>query len=398
MPPPVRHSNCLPASAFIFVRMTTASAGTPPATIGMPVEEVDTPALLVDLDAFDYNLARMASATKAGQVRLRPHAKTHKCAEIALRQIALGAVGVCCQKVGEAEALVGGGVTDVFVSNEVVEPSKLARLAALAERATIGVCVDDGDTVDALNAAAAERSAEIAVLVEVDVGGDRCGVDPGEPALRLTERIAGSSNLRFRGLQAYHGVAQHIRAAADRARAIDRAASAVQRTIDLLHARGMPCDLVTGGGTGTYPLEIASGVYNEVQAGSYIFMDVDYRANRIAGGAEFDEFRQSLFVYTQVMSAPGRGYVVVDAGLKALSVDSGMPTVDGLPTVPYCRPSDEHGMLDMRACDGAFRLGDKLRLVPGHCDPTVNLYDWYVAVRAGRVEALWPIVARGAIR
>jgi D-serine deaminase-like pyridoxal phosphate-dependent protein len=375
--------------------MTNSS---PPAAIGMAVEEVDTPALLVDLDAFEYNLARMASAAAHGHVRLRPHAKTHKCAEIARRQMALGAVGVCCQKVSEAEALVDGGVTDILVSNEIADPHKLARLAALAQRAAIGVCVDDAGTIDNLNAAVAGSSAKLAVFVEIDVGGDRCGVDPGEPAVRLAEQIASSPNLRFHGLQAYQGRAQHIRAAADRGRAADFAAAAVHRTVGLLRSRGLSCDVVTGGGTGTYALEITSGVYTELQAGSYIFMDVDYRANRTTQGGEYDEFRQSLYIYTQVMSAPGRHYAIVDAGLKALAIDEGMPAVDGLPMVPYCRPSDEHGMLDVRASPRTFRVGDKLTLIPGHCDPTVNLHDWLVAVRGGRVEALWPIVARGVGR
>jgi len=153
--------------------------------------------------------------------------------------------------------------------------------------------------------------------------------------------------------------------------------------------------VITGGGTGTWAQDAASGVYTELQAGSYIFMDADYRANRTADGTDYSEFRQSLFIYTQVMSAPGRRYVIVDAGLKAVAVDEGMPVPDGLPGVPYVRPSDEHGMLDMRANPGALRLGAKLRLIPGHCDPTVNLYEWLVAVRGDRVEAVWPVVARG---
>jgi 3-hydroxy-D-aspartate aldolase len=362
-----------------------------PATVGMPLDEVDTPALVVDLDALEDNLSRMAAIAAAGGVRLRPHAKTHKCADLALRQMALGAVGVCCQKVSEAEALVDAGVTDVLVSNEVVDPRKLARLAALTERATIGVCVDNADAIDTLQAAAVARasgrSSEIGVLVEIDVGGNRCGVAPGEAALRLAERIAAAKGLRFRGLQAYNGVAQHVRAPADREQAAARTADAAQATADLLRAHGLPSEFICGGGTGTHAFDIAAGVLTEIQPGSYMFMDVDYRAN---GGPT--AFRQSLFVYTQVMSTPGREYTVVDAGLKALSIDSGMPAVDGYPDVRYCRPSDEHGML----ANSTFRLGEKLKLIPGHCDPTVNLYDWYVAVRRGRVEALWPIVARGA--
>jgi 3-hydroxy-D-aspartate aldolase len=359
----------------------------------MPLEDVDTPALIVDLDALEDNLTRMARATTAARVRLRPHAKTHKCADLALRQMALGAVGVCCQKVGEAESLVEGGVSDVVVSNEVVDRHKLSRLAALAAHATVGVCVDNAAAIDTLQEAAADHGTEIGVYVEINVGGDRCGVEPGEPALRLAERVASATQLRFRGLQAYNGMAQHVRAVGDREQLADRTAVAAQRTADLLRSHGLPCDVIAGGGTGTYALDFGAGVLTEIQPGSYIFMDVDYGAN--AGPRAF---RQSLFVYAQVMSTPGRNYVVVDAGLKALSIDSGMPAVDGHPAIPYCRPSDEHGMLDVRAASDAFRLGDKVKLIPGHCDPTVNLYDWYVAVRGSRVEALWPIGARGAMR
>ena len=199
-------------------------------------------------------------------------------------------------------------------------------------------------------------------------------------------------------MQAYQGRAQHIRPAAEREEAAHAAANASGRTRDLLARHGIACDAITGGGTGTWAQDAASGVYTELQAGSYIFMDADYRANRTADGADYSEFRQSLFIYTQVMSAPGRHYVIVDAGLKAVAVDEGMPVPDGLPGVPYVRPSDEHGMLDMRGNPGALRLGAKLRLIPGHCDPTVNLYEWLVAVRGDRVEAVWPVVARGVGR
>ncbi len=372
--------------------------GDAPAVPGMAIEEVDTPALLVDLDALEFNLTRMAGAAAAAGVRLRPHAKTHKCAEVALRQIALGASGICCQKVSEAEAMVGGGVGNVLLSNEIVDPRKQARLAALATRTTLSACADNVVAVDAMNAAAAQQGVVIPVLVEIDAGGDRCGVDPGEPALRLAGHIAASSHLRFGGLQAYQGRAQHIRPALEREGAAHAAANASGRTRDLLAQHGIACDVITGGGTGTWAQDAASGVYTELQAGSYIFMDADYRANRTADGADYSEFRQSLFIYTQVMSAPGRHYVIVDAGLKAVAVDEGMPVPDGLPGVPYVRPSDEHGMLDMRANPGALRLGAKLRLIPGHCDPTVNLYEWLVAVRGDRVEAVWPVVARGVGR
>ncbi|MDX1433213.1 MAG: DSD1 family PLP-dependent enzyme [Gammaproteobacteria bacterium] len=368
---------------------------TPPAEVGMALEDVDTPALLVELDAFERNLERMAEAARAAGVALRPHAKTHKCAIIALRQMALGAVGVCTQKVSEAEALVRGGVRDVLVSNEVVGRAKLARLAALAHEARVAVCVDDARNVADLNEAAAAAKASLEVLVEIDVGAHRCGVAPGEAALALAQQVAAAPMLRFSGLQAYQGRAQHVRDYAERKAAIDAAAALARDTAALLERNGLACPRVTGGGSGTHAFEAASGVYTELQAGSYVFMDADYARNRGQNGGPWIEFEQSLFVYTTVMSTPRAGTAVVDAGLKASSVDSGLPEVHERPGVRYVSASDEHGKLALE--DAELELGEKLRLVPGHCDPTVNLYDWYVCVRDNRVEALWPIVGRGAV-
>jgi len=357
----------------------------------MPLAEVDTPALLLDLDAFERNVATMAEAARG--LRLRPHAKSHKCPEIAKRQIAAGAVGVCCQKVSEAEALVAGGVGDVLIANEVVGRAKLARLAELAKRAHVSVCVDDASIAGELDDAARAAGVRLDVLVEVDVGASRCGVEPGEPALRLARAVNASANLRFAGLHAYHGSAQHLRSVDERRAAIAQAVEKARRTRDLIEDEGLDCEVVTGAGTGTFLFEQASGVYNELQPGSYIFMDADYGRNSWDG---FPRFGQSLFIWTTVMSTPAAGRVVVDAGLKAHSVDSGMPLVVGFPGVEYVRASDEHGVLKVASGARAPALGDKLRLVPGHCDPTVNLYDWLVGVRGERVEALWPIAARGA--
>lgn len=370
--------------------------GRAPAEIGMPLEEVDTPALIVELEAFEANLRRMAGEATMSGVRLRPHAKTHKSSAIALQQIALGAVGVCCQKVSEAEALVEGGVADVLISNEIIDPRKIDRLVALAPGARVSVCVDSLEGVTALNTSARQRETRIGVLVEVDVGGNRCGVDPGEPARKLAEQVASSSHLDFRGLQGYQGRAQHMREWGERKSAIDYSVAALRETVDLLARQGLQCEIIAGAGTGTYPFEMESGLYNELQPGSYIFMDADYRSNLAQPGTA--GFRQSLFVYTQVMSNPGRHYAIVDAGLKAIAFDSGMPIVADLPGLTYGRPSDEHGMLDLRNTDAKIELGTKLKLIPGHCDPTANLYDWYVAVRDGRVESLWPIDARAALR
>ena len=366
-----------------------------PATVGMQLDDVDTPALVLDLDAFEHNLARMAHAVRGRPVRLRPHAKSHKCAQIALRQITAGAVGVCCQKVSEAEALVAGGVADVLIANEVVGAGKLDRLVALARLARLAVCVDAAQNVLALDAAAARGGVQLDVLVEINVGANRCGVEPGAPALELARSVVASRNLRFAGLQAYHGGAQHLRSIADRRSAIGRASRFARLTRELIEKNGIPCATVTGAGTGSFPLELASGVYDELQPGSYIFMDADYSRNEV--DADWPHFEQSLFVWTTVMSRPNAARAVVDAGLKASSVDSGMPQVWKLPGVEFVKASDEHGVLAIAPGVEAPALGTKLLLVPGHCDPTVNLHDWFVCVRRGAVEALWPVSARGAL-
>ncbi len=368
----------------------------PAAAVGMALSSVDTPALILDLDAFERNVARAAGLLRGTGVRLRPHAKSHKCAEIARRQMAAGAVGVCCQKVSEAEALVDGGVPDVLISNEIVGTEKLDRVCALARRAQIAICVDALPHVAALESAATRAGVRIDTLVEVNVGGNRCGAEPGAPALALAQAIAASPHLRFAGLQAYQGSAQHVRAVADRRALIDRAVERIRSTRELIVASGVPCLTVTGAGTGSFPIELASGVFDELQPGSYIFMDMDYSRNTF--DAAWPPFEQSLFVWTTVMSKPNAERAVVDAGLKSLSFDSGMPGVWRTPGVEYVNESDEHGVLAIAPGAPGPALGDKLLLVPGHCDPTVNLHDWFVCVRRGVVEALWPVSARGAIR
>ena len=364
----------------------------------MALAEIDTPALIVDLDPFERNLARLAVSAGKGGVGLRPHAKTHKSAIIARKQISLGALGVCCQKVSEAEALVHAGVPDVLVSNEVIGRSKLMRLAALAKLARIGVCVDDPAAVAMLEEAAGALEVTLTVLVEIDVGANRCGVEAGAPASRLAELIARAPHLRFDGLQAYQGAAQHLRGYGERRAAIGRAAELAATSKRAIERAGIPCPRVSGAGTGTYRFEIESGVYTELQCGSYIFMDADYARNRDADDAMRSEFEQSLFILATIMSRPTEERAILDAGLKAVSVDSGMPLLADYPEVEFVRAADEHGRLQLARPTNALRLGDKVRLVPGHCDPTVNLYDWYVGVRNGRVEALWPIDGRGAIQ
>ncbi len=365
----------------------------PPAQPGMREDEVDTPALLLDLDAFEHNLQRMQDLLAPTGARLRAHAKTHKSPVIAHRQIAAGAVGQCVQKVGEAEILAWGGVPDILVSNEVVGDSKLARLAALTGIAQVAVCADDPANVARIEAAAEAAGTRLPVLVEIDVGMARCGVSPGPEAVALAGRIASSKHLRFAGLQAYHGRAQHFRTMEERAGAIGAAVDDVRRTVEQLRQQGLECGTVGGAGTGTFELEAGSGLYNEIQAGSYCFMDADYARN---GGGASAGFRHALFVLATVMSQARPGLGVLDAGHKAVSVDSGMPLVWEREDVSYTGASDEHGKLEWSGDAQGPRLGEKVRLVPGHCDPTVDRFDWYVGVRGRRVECLWPVAARGA--
>jgi 3-hydroxy-D-aspartate aldolase len=369
----------------------------PPAVPGMREEDIDTPALVIDLDAFEFNLDTMAALLAPTGVKLRAHAKTHKSPVIAKLQIARGAVGNCVQKVAEAEILAWGGVPDILVTNEIIGSAKLARLCALSRIAKVGVCADDAGQVAAIEAAAADAGIRMTVLVEIDVGASRCGVAPGPEAVALAARIADSKHLIFGGLQAYHGSAQHKRTPPERRAMIAGAVDASRRTVEQLRQRGLECPIVGGAGTGTFQIESQSGIYTEMQAGSYIFMDADYARNLDESGAQVTTFRHALFVLASVMSATRPGLAVVDAGHKAVAVDSGLPTVWRRPDIAYVSASDEHGKLDVASETASPKVGEKLRLVPGHCDPTVDKFDWYVGVRDGRVESLWPVAARGGM-
>ena len=366
-----------------------------PARPGDSVASIETPALVVDLDPFERNLELMANAVRGSGAALRPHAKSHKCPDIAKQQVALGAVGICCQKVDEATTFVEAGIRDVLVTNEIVVPSKLARLAGLARTATIGVLADDLGVVRMISAAAVEAGVTIDVLVEVDVGAHRCGVMPGPPAVALARTVHASPGLRFRGLHAYHGAAQHLRTPAERRAAIAAAVDLARETRELVLAAGITCPTVTGAGTGTWQFERDSSVYTELQPGSYIFMDVDYGRNALA--PDDHAFEQSLYVAATVMSAPVPERAIVDAGLKAFAFDSGLPVVHAAHGLEYVGASDEHGVLRVDPSVARPVIGERVWLVPGHCDPTVNLYDWIVGVRSDTVESVWPVAARGAL-
>lgn len=366
-----------------------------PARIGDPVAAIGTPALVIDLDAMERNLDAMAAFAQRHGVRLRPHAKTHKSATIALLQMQRGAVGVCVQKAAEAMALAAGGVTDIYVSNEVIDAGKLDGLAMLAARTRLALAVDSAEGVDRLAAALHKGGTRIDVFVEIDVGQGRCGV-PAAAAGELARRVV-DRGLAFAGLQAYHGGAQHLRSPAQRDAAVREAAERVRAAKSSLAAVGLTCPLVTGAGTGTFALEAASGVWDELQCGSYLFMDRDYRDNDVQPGVP--GFEHALFVKSQVISRSAI-HAVVDAGHKSHAIDCGLPMV-WQRELAFDNGGDEHGILRPLA-DPLPGIGETVWLVPGHCDPTVNLHDAYVAVRgglaAGLVEAVWPVDARGCVR
>ena len=379
------------------------------ASVGLRVDRIDTPALVVDLDAMERNIARMADFARKHQVLWRPHAKLHKSAEIALQLQRAGAVGACVQKTAEAEALAEGGVHDITITNQVIAHPKLLRVARLAahlqtQGGRLALAVDSAEGVQRLAEAMAQAApqARIDVLVEIDVGQGRCGVPPGAPALALAQAVARLTQLRFAGLHAYHGRAQHLRSAAERREAIAAAVQAARHTRDLITATGLPVPLVTGSGTGTLVHEAASGVYGELQAGSFLFMDTDYARNEREPAQPV--FEQSLFVKTQVISACG-SHAVCDAGHKSHAIDSGLPTVALLPPgrgLRYANGGDEHGVLYADGPQARLpALGQMLWLVPGHCDPTVNLHNFLIGVRgglaAGVVERIIRVDARGAL-
>ncbi|RJL08322.1 3-hydroxy-D-aspartate aldolase BhcC [Paracoccus siganidrum] len=368
-----------------------------PALPGMDEKDIQTPCLILDLDALERNIKKMGDYAKAHGMRHRAHGKMHKSVDVLKLQESLGgAVGVCCQKVSEAEVFVRGGIKDVLVSNQVRDPLKIDRLARLPKLGSrIIVCVDDVANVADLSAAAQKHGTTIECFVEIDCGAGRCGVKTTPEVVEIARAIDAAPGLKFTGIQAYQGAMQHMDSYEDRKAKLDAAIAQVTDAVEALKAEGLEPELVSGGGTGSYYFESNSGVYNELQCGSYAFMDADYGRIHDAEGKRIDagEWENALFILTSVMSHAKPNLAVVDAGLKAQSVDSGLPFVYGRDDVKYIKCSDEHGVVDDP--NGVLKVNEKLRLVPGHCDPTCNVHDWYVGVRNGKVETLWPVSARG---
>lgn len=369
-----------------------------PAAIGMDESEIQTPCLILDLDALERNVKKLGDYARAHDMRHRAHGKMHKSVDVLKLQMDLGgAIGVCCQKVSEAEVFARAHIPDILVSNQVRDPAKIDRLARLPNISggRIIVCVDDVANVADLSAAAQRHGTSLDCFVEIDCGAGRCGVTTTDAVVEIARAVAAAPGLGFLGIQAYQGAMQHLDDYTARKAKLDAAIAQVKDAVDALDAIGLHPELVSGGGTGSYQFESNSGVYNELQCGSYAFMDADYGRIHDENGARIDagEWENALFILTSVMSHAKPHLAVVDAGLKAQSVDSGLPVIFGRTDVKYVKCSDEHGVID--DAQGVLKVNDKLRLVPGHCDPTCNVHDWYVGVRNGKVESLWPVSARG---
>ncbi len=359
--------------------------------------EIPTPALLLDLDRFERNVQKMAAHVKAAGKKLRPHAKTHKCPEIARRQVAAGAVGVCVAKVGEAEVMAAAGVRNLLITTEVVGAEKIGRLLRVLERQpeTMAV-VDHPDNVRELGQAVARAGRVLNVLVDVEVGGRRTGVEPGEPALDLARLVTTAPALNLRGLQGYAGQCAHVTGWEARRRASLKWMRKLMRTRALFEKHGLPVEIVSGGSSGTFDIDVALPGLTELQSGSYCVMDLDYRRIGSRSGKVYDSFEMALSVLATVVSRPGAELAIVDAGFKAFSTDKPfVPEAVEWPGLTYSWAGDEHGRLTLADQERAPRLGDRVEFFPPHCDPTINLYDRLYAMRGDRVETVWEIAARG---
>jgi D-serine deaminase-like pyridoxal phosphate-dependent protein len=362
--------------------------------IGAAVENIDTPALLLDLDILDRNISRMAALIANTGIALRPHVKTHKSPLIAHRQMAAGAGGVCCAKVSEAEVMVAGGIPDVLVTTPVVAPEKIRRLISLARQATVAVVVDDLRNVKQLSEAAKQARATLHLLIEINVGQQRCGLAPGPAAADLADEIARLSGVRLRGLQGYHGALQQVVDLNQRASGIRQALDLLLESAQEVRSHGHAIEVLTGGGTGSSSTDIGFHGLTELQPGSYVFMDCNYSRIQWEPGGAPVPFGAAIAILTSVVSCAAPDRIIVDAGWKSASCDSGAPTLKTIDGATFTFAGDEHGKVSVPP-GTRISAGDKLELVPSHCDTTVNLYDRYVCVRNGKVEELWPVAARG---
>ncbi|MBL8546376.1 MAG: DSD1 family PLP-dependent enzyme [Hyphomonadaceae bacterium] len=359
---------------------------------------LNTPVLVIERDALQRNVETMAAFVRSKGMALRPHAKTHKSIDVAKLQIAAGAVGVCCAKMGEAEALAVGGIENILITSPVVTPQAIDRLITLNSRiAELRIVADNPDNVDALAAAAGAANKSLHIVVDLDPGIRRTGVSTPDDALALAQRISASPSLLYAGVQFYCGAQQHIESYADRRAAIAERTEYLRGIVERLKGAGLAPAVVTGGGTGTHSIDAELGVLTELQAGSYVFMDKQYNDCDLDGQGRAP-FETSLFVDAHVISANSSSMATIDAGFKALSTDGGLPVVAaGAPEgAMFVFMGDEHGALI--APDHTFHIGDHVSLTVPHCDPTVNLYDAYHVVRDGALIGIWPVSARGRSR
>jgi len=356
---------------------------------GVPVEELDTPALLVDLDVAEANIRKLQATVERNGSAARPHVKTHKSPFWAEKQIAAGAVGVCVAKVGEAEALVAGGIQDILIANEVRGRAKIMRLMSLAARADMIVAVDDPESVRELSEAAESLGVELGVVVEVNVRMDRCGVEPGEPTTTLAGMAADAPGLRFEGLMGYEG---HVSGTDEERRAETlRAMDKFLVAKEAVEAEGLDVRVMTAGGTSTYDITSAVEHVTDVQCGSYIFMDGRYLE-------EMGYFESALSVLTSVMSRPAPDRVVLDLGRKSVGVESGLPILLDAPGLVLDRLNLEHGVALVQDSAGDVPVGTKLRVLPMCADTTVNVHSHYFCVREGKLEAVVEVAGRGMFR
>jgi D-serine deaminase-like pyridoxal phosphate-dependent protein len=358
-------------------------------TIGDGIGDIDTPALLIELDAMERNIRTMADTFSTLPAKLRPHVKTHKCPIIAHKQIAAGAIGVTCAKLGEAEAMIEAGIRNVLVANEVVGEPKVTRLVNAAKHSDIIVAVDDARNVRHLAEAARAKGVTLNVVIEVEVGNNRCGVQPGEATLGLAREIARHGHLRLVGLLGYEGHCQFIQKLEERRAKANEAMGKLVSSREMLEDARFDVEIVSAGGTGTHMVTGRYPGVTEVEAGSYVFMDAKY--STIEG---LDQFRHALTVLSTVISRPKPDLAVCDAGLKAITFEFGRPPVKGMEGVEYLAPSEEHGRLKLDP-DSDLKPGDKIEFIVTHCCTNTNLYDQFHCVRDGRLEAIWRIAARG---
>lgn len=382
-----------------FIATTISEAKIEPIKLDEPVplEALHTPALVIDLDIFEANLDKMQTHLAANGMGLRAHTKMHKCPIIARQQVARGALGVCAATVSEAEMMLAGGVDEVLITSPVVTPEKIARVVALAEHNPgLQVVVDYIGGANLFNAAAVMAGIELRVIVDLDPGMGRTGSETGDVAVELVHHIVDQCpGLKFSGLQMYAGNCMHITDYQARKDKYLHLMSKGVETRSRLVAEGIEVPVFSGGGTGTYDIEPDLAALTDLQAGSYAFMDIEYRDIGSKTGGRFDDFAPSLTVLVTAISKPQKRLITVDAGFKSLASDKDAPQFRDVEGVTWHWGGDEHGIIQLDNPSTEIKLGDKLHVLTPHCDPTVNLHDYYFPYRNGMVEEIWPIPARG---